>query len=186
MDAAFWTLDLSAPACVEAISSPVNDQSAPAWSIVTYQYPARGEMPACKVVWYDGGKKPERPKELEEGRELDTNGMLMVGEKGTILADTYGGSPRIIPETKMRDFLPNRPEKTLPRSPGHYEEFIRACKGGEPAGSNFDYAGPLTEMVLLGNLAIRTGQKIDWVAEKMVCTNLRKAKQYVRHGYCKF
>jgi hypothetical protein len=85
----------------------------------------------------------------------------------------------------MRDFLPNRPPETIPRIPegNHYQEWIRACKGGKPAGSNFDYSGPFSEMVVLGNLAVRTGRKIEWDAVDMRVTNVPEANQYVRTEY---
>jgi len=186
MDASFWALDLGAPTSVEAVSSPVNDETAPSWSVVTYQFPARGDKPAVKLVWFDGGKLPPRPKDLEPDRELSKGGQLIFGDTGTIMeTHDYCNSPRIIPESKMRDFLPNRPPETIPRIPeaDHYQEWIRACKGGTPAGSNFEYSGPLTEMVLLGNIAIRTGEKIEWDGPNMRVTNVSEANQYVHKEY---
>jgi len=182
MDAAFWALKLAHPTSVEAQTSPVNDETAPSWSIVTYQFPARGELPPVKVIWHDGGKRPPRPKDLEPDRDIpgDIGGQLLFGDAGTIMADVYCGSPRIIPEAKMREFLPKRPPKTLPRSPGHMREWIEACKGGPAPGANFDFAGPLTEMVLLGNLAVRTGQRIMWDPVNMKVTNVPEANRYVR------
>jgi hypothetical protein len=132
-------------------------------------------LPPLKVVWYDGGKKPPRPKELEGNRKMGNGGQLYFGDKGVILG---GGNPRLIPEAKMKEF--QRPPKTVPRSPGHVEEWVRACKGGEPAGANFDFAGPLSEMVLMGNFAVRSGKRIEWDAENMRCTNIPEANRYVR------
>ena len=186
MDAAFYALELGSPTSVEAVSSPVNGESAPEWSVVTYQFPERGDKPPVKVVWRDGSKMPPRPKELEADRKLPDGigGQLLFGERGTILvSDCYCSSLRLIPEEKMRDFLPNRPPKTLPRSPGHVKEWIDACKGGPPPGASFDFSGPLTEMVLLGNLAVRTGKRIEWDTENMVCTNLPAANEFVRKPY---
>ena len=101
-----------------------------------------------------------------------------MGDKGTMFG--Y----RVIPEPKMREMLEDRPPKTLPRSPGVYAEFIRACKGGEPAGANFpDYAGPLTEVVLLGNIALRCKGKIEWDPESFRITNVPQANQYLRREY---
>ena len=188
MDASFWALDLGSPTSVEAVSPPVNDETAPNWSIVTYRFPARGKKPPAKLVWFDGGKKPPRPRDLEEDRELSEGGQLILGDEGTIMdTNDYCNSPRLIPESKMRDFLPNRPPETIPRIPegNHYQEWIRACKDGKPAGSNFDYSGPLTEMVVLGNLAIRTGKKMEWDAAHMRVTNVPEANQYVRTEYRK-
>ncbi|MCX5771521.1 MAG: gfo/Idh/MocA family oxidoreductase, partial [Candidatus Hydrogenedentes bacterium] len=102
---------------------------------------------------------------------------LFIGEKGMITCGEYSNEPRLVPYEK-----PDVP-RTIPKSVGHYETWIQACKGGEPAGGNFDYAGPFTEMVLLGNLAIRTGQRIEWDAANMNCTNLPDANKYVRREY---
>ena len=184
MDAPFHALQLGAPTSVEAESSPVNIESAPSWSKVTYEFPARGDKPPVTLYWYDGDKKPPRPAELEAGRNLPGGGggQLYVGEKGSMLGlDLYCKSVRLIPEEKMRAFT--RPEKTIPRSIGHFEEWIRACKGGEPAGANFEYSGPLTETVLLGNLAVRSGSRIEWDSETLTCTNLPEANQWVRKTY---
>lgn len=193
-DAAFWSLRLDEPIksgqplVVEATSSPVSDEAAPEWSIVTYKIPARGEMPPVTLKWYEGGKMPPRPEELEPDRKLPggTGGQLFVGDKGKIMTTAYCESPRIIPEAKMREFLPNRPPQTIPRSPGHAEEWISACKGGEPALSNFDYSGPLTELVLLGNLAIRSGKRLEYDGRKMRVLNVPEANQFLRHKFRKF
>jgi len=171
----FLALKLRHPTSVEAETSPVNDETAPSWSIVTYQFPARGELPPVKLVWYDGGKKPPRPKELDPKRQLGNNGSIYIGDEGTI----YGG--RIIPEEKMKAF--GRPPQRIPRVSGHYTEWLEACKGATPASSNFDVAGPLTEAVLLGNLAIRTGRKVEWDGPGMKSTNVPEANQYVRREY---
>ncbi|GAF97172.1 unnamed protein product, partial [marine sediment metagenome] len=105
-----------------------------------------------------------------------------IGDKGKIISsDENSQNPRLIPETKMQAY--KRPPKTLPRSIGHHKEWLQACKGGEPAGSAFDYAGPLTEVVLLGNLAIRTGEKLYWDGPNMKCTNVPRANEYVHHQY---
>lgn len=190
MDCAYWALDLDKvhPTSVDAKTSPVNNETAPLWSIVTYKFPARGSMPPVTVKWYDGGKLPPRPRELEKDRDLATNGQLIVGDKATIYnPDAYCKSPRIIPEAKMQEMAPSLPPKTIPRIDGsHRQEWIRACKGGVPAGSNFDYAGPLTEAVLLGNLAIRTGKKIEWDGDNLRVTNVEEANQYVRTEFRNF
>ena len=176
LDHPFWALELCSPTSVEAETSPVNNETFPSWSIVTYRIPARGEHPPLKLVWYDGGKKPPRPSELEPGRKLRDNGQIWVGEKGTML------DGRVIPEAKFRE-LP-KPEETIPRSPGIYAEYKRACKGGEPCGANFpDYAAPLTEIVLAGNLAVRTGKRIEWDGEHLRCTNLPEANDLVSRDY---
>jgi predicted dehydrogenase len=185
MDAAFWTLDLGSPTSVEAVTSDHHPETAPAWSKVTYQFPEREGKPPVKVVWHDGNQPPARPKDLEAGRNLPDKigGQLFYGDKGTILGyDVYCNTIRIIPEAKMKAF--KVPEHTIAKSPGHMQEWVRACKGDGPKpGANFDYAGPLTEMVLLGNLAVRTGKRIEWDGANMLCTNTPEANQYLAKAY---
>lgn len=188
MDAPFWALDLGHPTSVEAETAEVFAETGPAWSIVTWQFPARGEMPPLKFTWYDGGKQPPRPKELPAGDKLPGHGFLLVGEKGTIFdPSAYCQSPRLLPEARMKELRSNPPPKTLPRiKGGHYGEWTEACKGGPTPGSNFDHSGPLTEMVLLGNVAIRTGKKLEWDGEKLECTNLPEANKLVNKEYRTF
>ncbi|MCL5270058.1 MAG: Gfo/Idh/MocA family oxidoreductase [bacterium] len=183
MDAAFWALKLDNPKRIEATSSGINKETAPEWSIITYEFGARGDMPPLKLVWYDGGKMPPRPKELDPDREMPKGGQILIGDKGIIMDDSdYCHSPRLIPESAMRAFLPHRPPKTIPRVPESdpYKEWIAACKGGMPAGSNFDHSGPLTEMILLGNVALRAEGPIEWDGENMRVTNDPKADKLIR------
>ncbi len=189
MDGAFYALELGAPSTVEAKTSPFTVEVAPDSSIVTYQFPARGQHPPVTLYWYDGEEMPERPTQLEADRKMPGVGSMYVGDKGVILDSTEKiQSPRLIPEQAMKDFLPNRPPKTIPRVPkgDPYLEWIEACKGGPMCGSNFDYAGPLTEMVLLGNVAIRAGKKIEWNAETMSCVNAPEANKYLKKPYRAF
>jgi len=191
IDPAFLALKLGHPNSVEASFTKVKSETAPLASIVHYEFPARratagsaltrGNMPPVRMTWYDGGLMPTRPKELERGRRLGDNGVLLVGDRGKIMAGCAGESPRLIPESKMKAY--KRPPKTLPRSIGHYREWVEACKGGKPATSNFNYAGPLTEIVLLGNLAIRTGKKLDWDGPNMKVTNVSEANEYIHRQY---
>jgi len=188
MDAPFWALDLESPTSVEAETAEVFAETGPAWSIVTWQFPARGDMPPVKFVWYDGKKQPPRPKELGAGEKLAGHGFLLIGEKGVIYdPSAYCRSPRLIPESRMKEMRSKLPPKTLPRiKGGHYGEWIQACKGGPMPGSNFEHSGPLTEMVQLGNVAIRTGSKIGWNAENLRCTNLPEANRLVNKNYRTF
>jgi len=183
MDPAFWALGLGHPISVEASSSGINPETTPSTSTIHYQFGARKNMPPVKMTWYGGGLMPPRPEELEAGRELTGggNGILFVGDKGKIMCPGWGGNPRIIPETKMKAY--KLPPKTLARSKGHHRDWIDACKGGKPASSNFDYAGLLTEVVLLGNVALRTGKKLDWDGQNMKATNAPEADQYIRPEY---
>ncbi|MCG3197997.1 MAG: Inositol 2-dehydrogenase/D-chiro-inositol 3-dehydrogenase [bacterium] len=176
--AIFKALKLGPPSTVEATSTAaqcppeVNNESAPVASIVHYEFPAVGDRPAVTLTWYDGGLMPRRPEELEPDRKMGGgDGMLYIGDKGKIL------NHELIPEARHKEY--GTPPQKLPRSPGHYQEWIDACKGGDPAGSNFDFAGPLTEAVLLGNIAIRTGQKLVWDSENMKITNVPEANVYV-------
>ncbi|RPI24580.1 MAG: gfo/Idh/MocA family oxidoreductase [Acidobacteria bacterium] len=183
MDMPVWALELSHPTSVEASFTPQQpNESGPAGSVVTFDFPARGSKPPVRYTWYDGGLMPPRPKELEPDKRMPGTGSLIIGTKGKIMADE-GGTGRIIPETAMRAY--KRPPKTIRRVSGIYSEFIEACKGGEPASSNFEVSGPLTEIVLRGNVAIRTGRnvRLEWDGPNMAVTNLPEANKFVRREY---
>jgi predicted dehydrogenase len=180
----FAALKLGPPVSVYASSTPVFKETVPLAAMVHYQFAARGDMPPVKLHWYDGGILPERPEELEDDRPLDPeDGIIFVGEKGKILVRGWGGEhPRLIPEAKHREFKP--PAKTLPRSIGHYEEWIQACKQGTPTQSNFGFAGPLTEAVLLGSLAVRMGgERLDWDPAQFKITNVAEANDLLHYKY---
>jgi len=192
MDIPFYALKLKYPSSVEASCPTVYlekgkvketaAETAPVASIVRYKFPARGKMPAVNLTWYDGCLMPPRPEELEEGRRLPKSGTIFIGDKGKLMCETYGGSPRLIPETKMQAY--KRPPERIPRiDVSHEEDWVRACKGGKAACSNFEYAGPLTETVVMGNLAIRAGEKLYWDGPNMTVTNVPAANEYVRPGY---
>lgn len=180
----FSALKLGAPETVQASSTPVFAETVPLAAIVHYQFPARGEMPPVKLHWYDGGLLPERPAELEENRQLDPeDGVLFVGDRGKMLVTGWGGEhPRLLPASLDRAY--QRPAKTLPRSIGHYKEWIQACKTGAPTRSHFDFAGPLTEAVLLGSVCIRNGgDKLVWDSANMKITNDLDASRYLHYQY---
>ena len=198
LDPVFWALKLKYPESVEACISTYwhalwkktepKNETYPRSTIVRYKFPARGAMPAVDLTWWDGGMMPPRPAELEEGRQLGDSdgGVLFVGDKGTLMGGCYGRSPRLIPESKMRQF--QKPPQTIERIPGgldgHEKDWLRACKGGKPASSNFEYSGPLSEMVLMGNLAVRyPGRRLLWDGAKMQVTNDADANAYVRRQY---
>ena len=182
-DPAFFCLDLDTPYAVEAQSSPVNNETMPKWQIITYYFRARGNRPEVKMVWYDGGKMPPRPDELEQGRDMGDNGILFVGDKGKILCGGWSGPPRLIPESKMKEY--SRPEKTLPRSVGHHQEWIQACKDNNPEGAlaGFAYSGPFTESLLVGNLAVRLQKRVEWDSKTMRSPNCPEADNYVTKFY---
>jgi len=184
MDGAYWALDLTAPTAVEAVSAHQTSISPPTASVVKYEFPARGKLPAVKWTWYDGGLLPTLPPDLEATRQLQPNGSLIIGSKATVFADTYYASARIIPEAKMKELAPSLPAKTIPRiTGGHFAEWIRACKGGTPAGSNFDHSSRLTETVLLSNVAVRARRRIEWDSAALKVTNLPEANQYISKNY---
>jgi predicted dehydrogenase len=202
MDAAFTILKLGAPTSVLATLAynflppgpgergfgkrvEYNDSYPPS-SIIHLSFPARGNMAAVKLHWYDGGILPELPDDLEPDRKLPESGTIFVGEKGKMWCETYSESPRLIPETFMQSF--QRPARSLPRvadgRAGHERNWLDAIRQKGQAVSSFDYAGPFTESVLLGNVALRyPGVKLMWDAPNMKVTNMPDADQFVRHNY---
>lgn len=198
LDSVFWGLKLKYPTAVEGCISTYwggfwketrpKNETFPRSSIVRYQFPEREGMPPLKLSWYDGGLMPARPDELNDGREMGDSdgGVLFVGEKGKLMCGCYGKRPRLLPDALMNDF--KKPEPTIPRIPGgedgHERDWVRACKEGKPSSSSFDSAGPLSEMVLMGNLAVRfPNQYLLWDDEKMQVTNNKNADAYVRSAY---
>lgn len=179
----YMALRLGAPSSVVAeTDEAVNNVSPPNGCRVTYEFPARGSMPACRLYWYEV-RRP--PMELFRDQKPTASGSLFIGSKGTLYsASDNGGGYRLLPEADFKGYEPPKP--TLPRAGGrHHQEWLRACKGGPPAMSNFDYAGPLTEMVLLGNVAMRAGKRIVWDAQKLRCIDCPAADQYIRREYRK-
>jgi predicted dehydrogenase len=181
-DPAFFVLDLGAATAVEAQTSPVNEETLPVWNIITFEFPAKGDRPAVKMVWYDGAKLPPTPPELE-GRKLAGNGILFVGDKGKLLGPSHAGAPRLIPESRMKEY--GRPPQMLPRSAGHHKEWVDACKAGKPqdAKSGFWYAGPFVEALHVGNLAVRLQRRVEWDPVKMRSPNCPEADNYITKFY---
>jgi predicted dehydrogenase len=181
----FMGLKLGAPSSVVAQTSQPKPDCFPAWSIITYEFPARGELPPVKLIWYDGGKTP--PKEIMPEGKPFKSGCLLVGKKGMLFSpDDYGVTHRLLPTEDFANF--QAPAPTLPRGAGlswHYQEWIEACKGGRQPLSNFDYASRLTETVLLGDIAIRTGKKIIWDAEAMKAVGCQEADALVKPAFRK-
>lgn len=184
LDPIFRALKLKYPTSVQAVSTLVNKETYPSGSIVQYEFPARGEMPPVKLTWYDGGLRPMLIPDLEPGMKMGEGGTLYVGDKGKILND------KILPASLRESY--KAPAPYIPSSPGHEEEWILACKGGAPAGSDFEWAGPLTETVLLGNIAIRNevkekvgGEVMKWDPEKFSFTNMPEADQFLHCEYRK-
>ena len=180
MDLPHWALELSRPLTVEPVDGPpVHAESTPPWLIVRYEYPARGTKPPVRLTWYHGGKQP--PQLSPEHAAKWKNGVLFVGEKGTLLAD-YGRHV-LLPEKDFEGYKP--PAPFLKDSIGHHKEWIEACKTGGPTTCHFDYSGPLTEAALLGNVAYRAGRKLEWDWKSLRASNCPEADRYIQHHYRK-
>lgn len=181
-DTIFRALKLEAPTTVEASSTDRYEETYPLATIVRYDFPARGELPPVKLTWMDGGLKPPRPADLDEGQELEKEGLMFVGDRGTILCGFNGSRPRLIPEARMKAFEP--PPQTLPRSAGNEREWLDAAKGGRTApGANFEFSGVVTEALLLGNVALRAGQRIVWDRAHLKAANTAQADRFLRPDY---
>ena len=166
----FKSLQLGHPITVEASSTRRDPEIYPLGVIAHWQFPERGDMPPVTLSWYDGGLRPPQPKELEPGRRMSD--VIYIGERGTMMGH------RLIPETEMQSY--QVPPKTLPRSPGHLKEWVDACRGGSPPGADFDHAGLLTEVCLLGNVALRADKKLHWDGPNLRVTNDEAANQWLR------
>ena len=170
----FKALKLGHPTSVEACSTRLGPEIYPLGVIARFEFPARGDMPPVVLTWYDGGLRPARPKDLEPGRNMED--VIYLGDKGTLMGH------RLIPESKMKQY--GRPPRVLPRSVGHHKEWIDACRGGPPAGSNFvDHGGLLTEVCLLGNVALHAGKKLLWDGPNLKVTNDEEANRYLHRQY---
>jgi len=172
-DLPFWALKLDSPKTIEAIGDKPHAEIAPASMTAIYDYAARGDMPACKVAWYQGTHKPQLW--LDKAIPQWNSGVLFVGSKGMVLADY--GKHLLLPEQQFADF--QRPEKFIPDSPGQHEEWLEAIRTGKPTGSPFSYAGLLTIANHLGNVAFRSEQKIEWDAANLRATNCPAADQFI-------
>jgi predicted dehydrogenase len=183
MDPAFMALDLGQPIYVKTTSSEFNRVSFPSWSIVEWGFPARGDRPAVKVTWYDGGKKPPRPEELPDGQELGGNGCLFIGDKGKMLGGSHASF------CKPLDPDAEKPKPTLPRSEGHYKEWVMAAKGEKinrgRTGSHFGYAGPMTATIAMGVVGMYfPDEKLEWDGKKLEFKKAA-ANQYLHRPYRK-
>jgi len=192
VDPVFWALDLGAPKTIQAQVKDYNPKTQgdafPKGEIITYEFPAKGERGPVTMHWYSGTEPIPRPADLEQGRDPVTTGAVVLGDRGTIMYGSHGaGGVRIIPEEKMRAY--KLPEKKLPRGLEHHRDWLDAIRGGTKAGSDFTlYGGPLTELAMLGVIAIKlAGTKLEWDAQNMRFTNCDEANQHVnppyRHGW---
>ena len=194
MDTPFFALELRDPKAVSAKTSEIFTEAAPEWAIIKYEFPEQEvsfgnkKRPAVNLTWYDGRKKPDPA--LVKQPQLPGNGVIMVGSKDTLYIPNYWGEGQFVSGRKVADFS-NVPI-TLPRTPhggdndrGQHQEWVAAVKANKPemALANFDYAGPMTEAVLLGNVAMRTSQRVEWDPKAMKVTNNPDANQYIRGYY---
>ncbi len=183
LDAAVWALKLGYPARIQASSCGLNADVHPVSAMVTYEFPARENLPPVKLTWWEGLRAPW-PEGLDKGWDMPKEGgIIFHGSKGKIMAGVYDERPMLLPASLARDY--QRPPKSIARIPGegHEMEWVRACQEGRKAGSNFEYAALLTEICLLGNLAKRVDAPIEWDGPNMKVSNLPEANQYVRAEY---
>jgi predicted dehydrogenase len=185
-DPIFRALKLKYPSSIQAVSTLINQETYPLASVVQYEFPARDGMPPVTLKWYDGGIRPLRLPELEDGELMGSKdrGVIFVGDKGKIFDDL------ILPRSLRETYKP--PTPYIPSSPGHFNEWILACKGGDPAGSNFDWGGPLTEIVLLGTIALRkelreklNNQVLKFNPDKLSFSNVPEANSFLHYEYRK-
>ena len=177
MDLPFWALNLRHPISARAEGPEVHPETCPLGLKVEYEFPKRGDMVPCKLTWYDGNMIPK----TVAGERVPGSGVMFVGTEGHMFADY--GRYKLYPGDKFAKYEP--PKQTIPRSIGHHAEWIKACKDGSPTTCNFDYSGALTETVLLGNVAYRTGEALEWDAKNLRAPNCGLADQYIRKEYRK-
>ena len=198
LDVAFWGLELGGTKSfsVEAESTGTNGETYPKASTVRYRFPARGDLPPVVINWYDGGRQPSRPEQLPYLREVGSNGVVFVGEQHTMMfgPTVFGTNPRQIGPRTIPEFtqIQNvRPFKKIPpvkdsdwtKGNRHIQEWISACKTGTQPCASFEHSAPLTEMVLLGNVALASDKPIEWDSDAMRITNAPNADQLIRRPY---
>lgn len=189
---AFKALKLGLPTRVSAKSGAVNPETYPAWATITYEFSARGELPPVKLTWYEGANNGQRnlpDAELLQGEPVPDSGMIFIGEKGSIFTPSdYGSDQVLLPRKQFEDFV--RPEPTIERLGGtevcdlnQKREWVRAIMGGAAPMSNFDYAGTMTEAMLLGNVAVRLGKMVEYDGDTGTVTNVPEAAELIHGTY---
>jgi predicted dehydrogenase len=182
LDHAYWALDLGYPTSIETVSTPFNNSCFPTATTTYYEFPARGAMPPVRLTWYDGGLTPPRPPEVGETLLNAEGGALLIGTKGKLIYNTYGLKPRLLPESL--ETSTGAPPRTLPRiQTSHEMNWADAAKGIGQTSTPIDYGARLTEVMLLGVVALRAGTKIHYDAEKMRITNAPEANQFLSRDY---
>jgi hypothetical protein len=181
IDHPYWALHLDRPIAVQTRHTPFNGASYPSGTVTYYDFAARDEhdMPPVTLTWYDGGLMPPRPEGLPEGDSLQPGGGgMLVGSEGTLIHETYGANPRILPPSRQQEV--GDPPQEIPRiDVSHEMNWVQACKGEAEATSPFEYAADLTETMLLGVVAMRAGARIEYDAEEGRVTNVPEANQYL-------
>jgi predicted dehydrogenase len=193
IDHPVWALNLGAPRSVEARTTldgsvlsdnTPNFETYPIAALIYYEFPGRGDRPPVRMTWYDGGLMPPAPPGMPLDERLPDNGVLYIGTKGVMYHSSHGGMPQLLPRALHEDAA--RVPRTIARSPGHYEEWTAAVKGGPKPVSNFDYSGPLTEIVLLGVLSLRApGKRLEWDSENLKVTNAPELNEFLHTEYRK-
>ncbi len=182
IDHAYWALNLGYPATIETVATPFNKACFPMATTTYYEFPARGTMPAVKLTWYDGGLMPNRPDELGEEALKGEGGAIMIGSKGKLMYDTYGLNSRLLPRS-FADSV-GTPKQTLPRiMTNHEQNWANAAKGDGTASTPFEYAAQLTEVMLLGVVALRAGGKIHYDGANTRITNIPSANDLLTREY---
>ncbi len=175
MDLPFWALKLRHPISCKAEGPEVHPETCPLGLIVHYEFPSRDAGSPLKLTWYDGNKIPKQIG----GQRVPGAGVMFIGTEGQMFANY--GSYKLFPQEKFAGFKP--PAQTIPKSIGHHAEWIKACKDGSPTTCNFDYSGALSEAVLLGNVAYRSGQPLEWDAKTLKAANCQAADKFITKKY---
>lgn len=186
MDLTHWALKLKHPDKITSRGEPLDPVTPPDWCIVDYEYPAREKMPALKLTWYDGGKRPPLLNKLKEENGDKLNwalgaGQLFIGSKGMIISNYT--KHQLLPEDRFFDA--KRPDQWIPKSIGHHNEWIDAIKNDKTTTCNFDYSGALSEAVLLGVVSFKSGQSIEWDAKNLKVKNDAGAQKLIHKEYRK-
>ena len=187
VDPVFWAFDLGAPRSVVAevkdYDPKTQGDAFPKGDIITFEFPAKGSRGPITLVWHSGTEPIPRAKELEPDRKSVETGAYVYGNKGVIMYGSHGASSvRIIPETAMKAY--KRPPQKIPRALEHHQDWLRAIRTGGKAGSDFSYGGPLTELAMLGVIALKMpGTKLQWDAVNTRFTNCEEANQYINPPY---
>jgi len=182
IDHTLWALDLGFPTTIETVSTPFNGVCFPHATMTMYEFPARGSKPAVKLTWYDGGLLPTKPIELGEEELNKGGGALLVGSKGKLMHDTYGRNPRLLPKSLHDSFGQPAQKLARIRDESHEMNWADAAKGKTQVSCPFEYAAQLTEIMLLGVVALRTGKRIEYDAKNMRVTNVAAANEFLQRN----